>query len=361
MNRGEVLKRLSAQTFTYPLERMAVTLKQISKAAGVTAATVSRALNGKPGVGPRMRARIERIAGDLGYTPDAQAQALVTGRVSFLGLVVSDITNPYYPALARSVEEAAGDAGYSVLLMNTNWRTDRLHQAVDLLLTRRVAGLIMAVPVERADAAAAIPWDRIRGPVVLVGRTLEMGLDLPAVSVDHHLGGRLVGNHLRRLGHRNVAFIGGAAGDVPSRMRLAGLGQGLGEDLQMTVSHGEWTVESGERQLGEILASGRRPDAVFAANDLIAIGAHRALRGAGLVPGHDVGLVGYDDIPSARYMDPPLTTVAQPTEAMGRLAVTTLLADLGEATPEPLHALEPRLIVRGSCGAKRRHVHLVDA
>lgn len=333
---------------------MAVTLKQISKAAGVTTATVSRALNGKPGVGPRMRARITRLAEELGYTPDAQARALVTGRVPFLGLVVSDITNPYYPALARSVEEAAGDGGYSVLLMNTNWRTDRLQQAVDLLLTRRVAGLILAAPVEREDAA--IPWERVRGPVVLVGRTLEAARNIPAVEVDHRLGGRLVGTHLQRLGHRRVAYLGGAAEDLPSRERLAGLREGLGGGV-ITVSHGDWTVASGERQMGELLVSGQRPDAAFAANDLLAIGAHRALRGAGLSPGRDVGLVGYDDIPAARYLDPALTTVAQPMEAMGRLATATLIAALGEGAPVPLNPLEPRLVIRRSSGATNRHIH----
>jgi len=284
----------------------------------------------------------------------------VTGRVPFLGLVVPDITNPYYPILARSVEEAAGDAGYSVLLMNTNWRTDRLRQAVDLLLTRRVAGLILAVPVEREDASAAIPWDRLRGPVVLVGRTLAAARGIPAVEVNHHLGGRLVGAHLRRLGHRTIAFLGGAAGDLPSRERLAGLREGMGDDGPVTVSHGSWTVESGERRMGELLVSGGRPDAAFAANDLLAIGAHRALRGAGLRPGQDVGLVGYDDIPTARYLDPALTTVAQPTAAMGRLATATLLAALGEAGPVSLDALEPHLIVRQSCGATNEHIHRMD-
>ncbi len=330
---------------------MAVTLKQISKTAGVTTATVSRALNGKPGVGARTRARIRRIAQDLGYTPDAQAQALVTGRVPFLGLVVSDITNPYYPALARSVEEAAGDGGYSVLLMNTNWRSDRLQQAVDLLLTRRVAGLILAAPVEREDAARGIPWDRIQGPVVLVGRPLDAARGIPAVEVDHRLGGRLVGVHLRRLGHRRVAYLGGADGDLSSLERLAGLREGLG-DAEITVSSGDWTVSSGERQMGELLVSGQRPDAAFAANDLLAIGAHRALRGAGLSPGRDVGLVG---------SGLGIAAVVTVAEAMGRLAVATLLAALGEGAPEPLHPLDPRLVIRQSSGATNRHVHLVDS
>ena len=338
---------------------MPVTLKQISKAAGVTAATVSRALNGKPGVGDRMRARIEHIAGELGYTPDAHAQALVTGRVPFLGLVVSDITNPYYPALARSVEEAAGDAGFSVLLMNTNWRTDRLKQAVDLLLTRRVAGLVLAAPVEREDAAAAIPWERIRGPVVLVGRRLDdakgvpadgAAMGIPAVEVDHRLGGRLVGAHLRRLGHRSVAYLGGAADDHSSRERLAGLREGLEDDVS-TVSHGDWTVASGARQMGELLVSGRRPDAAFAANDLLAIGAHQALRGAGLNPGRDDGMDG----------DPTLTTVAQPTQAMGRAAAATLLAALGEGEPPSPNPLEPRLVIRKSCGATNGHIYRAEA
>ena len=335
---------------------MSVTIKEIARVAGVTPATVSRALNDKPGVSRRVRARIARIAEELGYVPDPHARALVTGRVPFVGLVVPDITNPYYPLLARGVEEAAFEAGISVLLVNTDWRADRLRQAVDLLVSRRVAGLVIAVPLERGDARV-IPWTSLPGPVVLIGRDAPPGADFPSLEVNNHHGGLLVGRHLLARGWRRLAYLGGAPEDRPTRERGAGLRDALaagpGDAALVAESAGAWTVDSGDARMTALWEAGPRPDAVFAANDLIAIGAARAMARLGLCPGRDLGLVGYDDIPAARYLEPALTTIAQPTDEMGRRAARILFARLdGDEHPEPA-AVEPRLVVRQSCGHER--------
>lgn len=340
---------------------MGVTIKEIARVVGVTAATVSRALNGKPGVGVRVRKRIEAVAQEMGYAPDPHARALVTGRVSFLALVVPDITNPYYPALARGAEEEAFQAGYSLLLVNTDWREERLRQALDLLSSRRVAGLVLAAPVERLDSAAPYHWASLKGALVLIGRRSPPGSEFPSLEVNNQRGGYLVGTHLAAspIPRRRIAYLGGEEGDRPTTERLEGLRRALAEaDCAERLpdsafgpwTYGAWTVESGEARGCALFEADPTIDAVFAANDLLAVGVARAAVAKGRVVGEDLALIGYDDIPGSQYHSPSLTTVAQPTADMGKLAVRALLAQIeGGVMPDSL-ALEPTLVCRRSCG-----------
>jgi len=324
---------------------LGVTIKQIAETVGVSAATVSRALNGLPGVGPRVRKRIASEAARRGYSPDAHARALVTGRVPFLALVVPDITNPFFPAVARGAEEEAALRGCSLLLVDTGDRPERLEHALDLLSSRRVAGLVLAVPAANGQAA------RIAGRVVMAGVDAPPRSRVPVVGVDDRLGGRLVGRHLAALGRRSLAFVSGPARDRSSRLRLAGLRDEIPRDLLGPVSHGRWTVESGREQGRALFRSSSPPDAIFAANDLLAIGVAQAASDAGLAVGRDVALVGYDDVEVAGLASVPLTTVSQPKLELGRVAARTLL-DAIDGLDTPLPALlEPRLVVRRSCGS----------
>jgi LacI family transcriptional regulator, galactose operon repressor len=346
---------------------MGVTIKEIARKVGVTAATVSRALNGKPGVSATLRKRIEGVAEKMGYAPDLHARALVTGHVPFLALVVPDITNPYYPALARGAEEEAFQAGYSLLLVNTDWREERLRQALDLLRSRRVAGLALAAPVERLDSVKPYDWASLTGALVLIGRRTPEGTAFPSLELNNQRGGYLIGAHVAAssssstssLSGRRIAYLGGEEGDRPTVERLAGFRQALTEaglaDRLLDTSfgpwtYGPWTVESGQERARMLFEAVPNLDTVFAANDLLAVGVARAAAERGRVVGRDLALIGYDDIPGSRYHAPPLSTVAQPTAEMGRLAVRVLLAQIEErALPETL-ALEPRLVCRESCG-----------
>lgn len=332
---------------------MAATLAEIARLARVSVATVSRALNDQPGVGPRVRKRIQALAARMAYTPHANARALVTGRIPFLGLVVPDITNPFFPSLARGAEEEAFARGYSLLLLDTNWSAARLRQSFDLLTSRRVAGLMISVPIdgpgeERRD------WSVLARTVVMAGVPAPEGSGIRAVDVDDREGGRLVGRHLLQRGWRRIAFVAGSAGNRSALDRLAGLQEALAEagspDALGATSSGEWSEASGYDQARRLLALPDRPDAIFAANDLLALGVARAAHEARLAIGTDLGLAGYDDIDSVRWTAVPITSVSQPEFEVGREAARRLVALAEGAEADPDARLKPRLVVRASSG-----------
>ena len=331
---------------------MTVNIRDIAELAGVSEASVSRALNDRPGVSDATRERIRAVAERMGYRPDARARALVTGEVPLLGLVVPDITNPFFPAVARGAEEEAHEHGYSLLLLNTNWRRDRLLQAFEILSTRRVAGLMVSAPIPDALFAQVPGRTDFDGRVVCVSVDRPTGTRFDMIGVDDDAGGAAVSTHLLARGCRRIAFLSGPVEETSARQRLAGLRRALdkageGERLRY-VSHGEWTVRSGEAQTAQILDEGGRPDAVFAANDLVAIGAWRALRERGLRAGEDLALVGYDDIDAVRWPEVAITSVAQPKAEVGQGAVRLLLASLEAGAQGANVRLAPTLEVRQS-------------
>jgi LacI family transcriptional regulator len=341
-----------------PISR--ITIKDLARRAGVSVASVSRALNGQPGVGATTRRRIEELARALGYAPDSRAQALVTGQVPFVGLVVPDIANPFYPEVARGAEEALLERGHSLLLVNTDWQPGRLEQALGLLTSRHVAGLLVSVPLNgvlrRSD------WAQLQSSMVAVGQEVPRArgrLLPPLVDVDDRYGASMVGHHLAGLGWRRIAFLAGPERDRTARARLEGFRRGLeragaGGALR-EVRHGDWTVHSGYEEGRALLSGIRTPDAIFAANDLIALGVARAAAELGRRLGHDLGLVGYDDIEPVRYLEVPITSVAQPKRQLGQQAAQILLARLaGEPSPNRRVRLRPKLVIRSSCGADRR-------
>jgi LacI family transcriptional regulator len=337
------------------------TIRELAQRAGVSVASVSRALNQLPGVAEETRARISALAREIGYTPDERARSLVTGQVPFLGLVVPDIANPYYPEVARGAEEELLEQGYSLLLLSTDWQLPRLRRAFELLIARRVAGLLLAVPLNGELEEARRAGVDLERTVALVGQPAGKPHDVVSVEVDDRHGGWLVGQHLGDRGWQRTAYIAGPERDRAARERLGGLRKALAEagreGTLETVSHGEWSVASGYEQACRILdlvgAGARRNRlAFFAANDLLALGVAQAAAERGLRLGRDLGLVGYDDIDPVRYLEVPLTTVAQPKRELGRLAAHQLLARLrGQAVERRALRLRPTLVERGSSGA----------
>jgi LacI family transcriptional regulator len=331
---------------------MAATIKEIAGRLNVSVASVSRALNDLPGVGDKTRRKILKAAGELGYVPDFHARALVSGKVPFLGLVVPDITNSFFPALALAVEEAASAAGLSTILLNTNWRADRLRQSIDLLASRRVAGLILCEPLVPA-AMAGVDLAAIAPNMVLAGVEAPVGAEVCAVCVDDRDGGRQVGSHLAGRGVKSVAFVGGPKDNRASALRLEGLRDGLAADgagspaMVESVTNGPWTEESGYLQAGEILASGV-PDAVFAANDLLALGVMRRFSESGIQVGRGAALAGYDNTFIVSLTSTPVTSVDQPTAIMGAESVRCLTAQLETGRVQAGVTLKPSLAARAS-------------
>jgi len=336
---------------------MATTISDVARRAGVSTATVSRVLSGIGQARPDTRARVLAAARDLGYRPSGVARSLKLRRTRTVGLIVTDITNPFFPQLVRAVEDAARERDFAVLLCNAAEDPEREAGYLEVLAGRRVDGIIVASAGLGARQAAWIT--RAPLPVVLVNAAA--GPAAPTLLSDNVGGARLALDHLIALGHRSIGHVAGPAGNAAAPDRLAGArlaldAAGLGAD-RLAVAGGDGHVAGGTRATVELLAAVPDLTAVFAYNDLSAIGAIRAIRAAGLRVPSDVSVVGFDDVDLAAYADPPLTTVAQDIASLGRRAVGRLF-ELIDGDVRPGAGSEPtvlpvRLVVRGSTAPPR--------
>jgi LacI family transcriptional regulator len=337
---------------------MTSTIADVATRAGVSTATVSRVLSGVGGARPATRERVVEAARELGYRPSGVARSLKLRTTRTYGLIVTDIENPFFPQLVRAVEDAARDDGYAILLCNAANDPDREGAYLDLLVDRRVDGVVIAASslgVRHREWLDAAPL-----PVVLVNCSAP-GVRLPSIASDNRSGGRLAAEHLVRLGHRRIGALTATPRnpDAPDRLqgvRAALKAAGL-DPAAMPVATGDAGVAGGERAMRELLAAAPDTTGVVAYNDLTAIGAIRAVRASGRIVPDDVSVVGFDDVDLAAFVDPPLTTIAQSTGDMGRWAVARLAEAIsrngGGATDEDATAeviLPVRLVVRGSTG-----------
>jgi LacI family transcriptional regulator len=305
------------------------TMNDVARVADVSIATVSHVINGTRYVSPERAERVQAAMRELDYTPDATARSLRVGRTHTLGVVIPDNTNPFFAELARWIEEAGFDAGYTTILGNSGERADRERQYVSTLLSKRVDGLIIA-PWRKPDAALLRVLRKAQIPLVVIDRD-DVLPSADAVLYDDVGGGRQAAEHLRELGHTEIAAIAGPPDPGHSPGRLGGFVQALAD--------------------GGI----RRFTALFAANDLMAAGAIRELTGHGLAVPGDVSVVGFDDAPLAEMTTPALTTVRQPVQEMGDTAVSLLLARVtGQAVEGGgRHVLPTSLVVRESTAEAR--------
>jgi DNA-binding LacI/PurR family transcriptional regulator len=330
------------------------TLEQVAALAGVSRATVSRVVNGSPKVSPALRAQVERAVAKLGYVPNRAARSLVTRRADSVALVVSEphtrfLSEPFFAGMVRGVSAALAETGIQLLLLVAHDLPDRGR------LERYVAGGhvdgVLLASLHNDDPLPGV-LERAGVPAVLVGRPAGTG---PAsyVDADNRGGARQAVDHLARQGRRRIATITGPQDMGVGQDRLDGYRDGLraaglagGDDL---VEAGDFTEEGGAAAMGRLLERPGRPvDAVFAASDLMAAGALWTLRVAGRRVPDDVAVVGFEDSAVARYTQPPLTTVRQPIEEMGRQATRLLLAKVaGEAAGMHL-ILDVELVVRAS-------------
>ncbi|MFN2419323.1 MAG: LacI family DNA-binding transcriptional regulator, partial [Candidatus Limnocylindria bacterium] len=331
---------------------MGATIDDVAARSGVSTATVSRVLSGSVPARPGTRERVLSAARELDYRPSGIARALKRQETRTLGLVITDITNPFYPQLVRAVESAAHARGYAIVLANGGDDPARELEHLDLLVERRVDGIVIVS--SRMTRRHAERLRRTSVPAVLVNDSMA-GSDLPAVTTAHGRGARLATEHLIGLGHRQIAHIAAPADQAASGQRRQGVrdalrAAGLDDPL---VAIGDGGVAGGAQATEALIRS--EITAIVAYNDLTAIGALRALRSAGIAVPHGISVVGFDDIDLAAWTDPPLTTIRQPTDELGRRAVEHLADVLagndGSLLTGPV-LLEPALIVRESTAAR---------
>jgi LacI family transcriptional regulator len=317
------------------------TIRDVADRAGVSTATVSRVLAGIGNPKPDTAAAVMRAVGQLGYRPSGVARSLRMKRTRTLGLIVTDIQNPFFPELVQAADSAARSLNYSIILGSAAYDEHRAMHYLDLMVDRRVDGLIIA-----SSQLSDESWQWLLAspvPVVVVNAE-PTGLPVPVITSDNVGGTRLAVDHLIGLGHRRIAYIRGYEGFTADLPRVEGFRRACADGGIPTSGiveiRGDGQFEGGERATAELLAAGTDVTAIVCHNDVTAIGAMRAIRAAGQrVPQH-ISVVGCDDIAAASWVVPALTTVAQQKAEMGTMAVERLAA----ALDDPDHAGEAETI-----------------
>jgi LacI family transcriptional regulator len=318
-------------------------IKDVAAEAGVSVATVSRVLNSHPSVSEEARGRVLAAVEALGYRPNAVARSLRTAQTRTLGLVISDVLNPYFTELARFVEEEARALGYSVIIGNADERPELQDHHIRTLIDRRIDGLL----VSPADGGSPVLRD-----VALSGTPMP-GIDVPVVRADGTGAVKDLVAHLHGLGHRRLAIIAGPAATTTGNERVEAFRDAMRElGLALPdayIGQGDFQAASGRRATEGFLGLPEPPEVVFAADNLMALGALDAIRARGLRVPDDIALAAFDDIPWFVHTDPPITAIAQPTADLARAAVRAL-ADLIEGRTPQSVTLPARLVARRSCG-----------
>ncbi len=332
---------------------MPVTLEAIAKASGFSVATVSRALtNPNYPLSAATRQRIHQVAQSMGYKPNIAARSLRTDQTNTIGIIVDDLLSPFTPPIVRGIQDYLKQFDYLSLIVNTDWDPALEQDAIVTLVSRPVDGIIF---VEYSHFAVNEMLQESNKPYVFVHRLF--GLNIPnSVVPDDYYGAALAVRHLIGLGHRRIAYINGPEGWHNSQRRLAGYRAELAaHEIAIDpalIQPGDWEFEGGHAAACNLLAVDPMPTAIFAANDLMALGAVCALQDAGLnVPG-DVAIVGYDNRDFARIVRPRITTVSMPVYEMGWTAAELLLKQIehGRSDADEIK-VRGRLYVRETCGA----------
>lgn len=328
------------------------TINDVARRAGVSAATVSRVMNDTKPVSPELRQRVMQAMEELDYRPNLLAGSLRRRVTHTIGLIVPDTTNPFFGELAKSVEDVGFQHGYNVILCNSDYNLKRERSYVEVLKAKQVDGLIF-IPCSASTDHVSDLLEDWQGTVVTADR-LTPELDADSVTADDRGGGRLAALHLLGLGHRRIGCIQRPEYLAHIEDRLAGFREvlqqcGLDIDDELCVSGG-FRFEDGVGAGRALLSLPRRPTAIFAYNDIMAIGALQAARELNVLVPDDLAIVGFDDIPVASYVTPGLTTIRLPKYRIGTLAAETLLGRVRGEIEGPQHheVLEVELIIRGS-------------
>nr|WP_236790546.1 LacI family DNA-binding transcriptional regulator [Amycolatopsis sp. GM8] len=328
------------------------TQRDIAELAGVSITTVSHVVNGTRAVAPETKAAVLAAVEKTGYTGDAIARSLVTGGTRSIGVAISLLANPYFAALMQAVEREAASAGYTVLLADTHDTVATEQDTVRTLRSRRVEGLLLT-PAP-GDGPVINELVSLGVPVVLVDR-LTTRTDVDQVGAENIQSTSALTEHLASLGHRRIGLVSGAPGLSTSEERTLGYRLGLGRgglswSPELVVT-GHSSKDGGAAALRELMELSEPPTGLVVANDAMMVGVLHEARRRGLRVGREFAVAGYDDAEWADLVDPPLTTMAQPTEEIGRQAVRLLLARITNPDrPAETVRLPPHLMHRHSCG-----------
>ncbi len=340
-----------------------VTLADVSRRAGVSRTTASLVLNSSPSISAETQKRVRAAMKELGYVYNRNAAMLRSQRSMTLGLVVTEVQNPYFAELAMTLEDVADRSNYAVFVGYSRDDPARQRRLLDRLIERSVDGLIL-LPAAETDVAEIDSLLASSGiPLVLLARHFDLEHDY--VGADNVAAGQLLGQHLRALGARSVAFVGGPRRTSARQEREAGFRQSCARsEMEFLDSAGldsETTPDGGAHATQRLLDRGVIPDAIVAYSDIVAVGVYAELTRRGLEPGRDLAVAGFDDIPGSAHRTPPLTTVATFPTRIGERCGELMMARLGEpaigsatAPRAHLHSLvDPALRVRASTAAWR--------
>lgn len=326
-----------------------MTLDDVAKRARVSTATVSRVLNDAPGVRPATRARVLRAVAALNYTPNLNARALAGGSPRTLGMIVSNIANPFFLDIFRCVEAVARQRGYDVIVANTDYAQDRLASGINTILGRRVAGLALVVSETVPAMVGALA---AKLPVVLYDGGAHQLQHVANIRANYRGGMQRIVEYLYALGHRRMAFIGHHTSLGPlheRRKAFLAVAEEYAPGVKVRTVASADGMAGGQTAMRQLLASGFRPTAVACVNDLMAVGALRELHAHGIsVPG-DVSVTGFDNVALAEFVTPALTTADVPRGEIGRLICDALIPESGPVlAPGREVVVETQLIVRDS-------------
>ncbi len=325
----------------------------VARRAGVSTATVSRVINGTAFVAPKTAERVRDAIDALNFYPDINARTLGSGRSGMYGLIISDITNPYFPEMVKAFEDIAVEHHQEILIANTNYDPKRMEHCVARMLQRKVDGV--AIMTSEMEDRLIRTISRRQIPLVFMDTTVS-GPGISVVRVDYEAGVCIAMEHLFALKHRDIAFISGPLTLGSARLRAKAFREALEQHglsrNSLWMQEADHRVEGGARAMQRILGSGKRlPTALLTSNDLTAIGAMGAIHNAGLRIPEDISVIGFDGIELSAYTQPALTTLLTPRNELAEHAFRSLLQHKDSTARKPaakIHVVTPRLIVRGS-------------
>ncbi|HHG8783766.1 ribose operon transcriptional repressor RbsR [Enterobacter hormaechei] len=327
------------------------TMKDVARMAGVSTSTVSHVINNDRFVSEAIREKVDAAIKELNYAPSALARSLKLNQTRTIGMLITASTNPFYSELVRGVERSCFERGYSLVLCNTEGDEQRMNRNLETLMQKRVDGLLLLCTETHQPSKEIIQRYPSIPTVMMDWAPFDGTSDL--IQDNSLLGGDMATQHLIDKGHTRIACITGPLDKTPARLRLEGYlsameraGLAIPDGYRIT---GDFEFNGGFEAMQKLLAQEPRPRAVFIGNDAMAFGAYQALYQAGLRVPDDMAIVGYDDIELARYMTPPLTTIHQPKDELGELAIDVLIHRMAQPTLQQQRLqLTPVLMERGS-------------
>ncbi|MBK0096695.1 ribose operon transcriptional repressor RbsR [Erwinia sp. S63] len=326
-------------------------MKDVARLAGVSTSTVSHVINNNRFVSEQVREKVEQAIRELNYAPSALARSLKINQTRTIGMLLTASSNPFYSEVVRGVENSCYERGYSLILCNTEGDEERMNRSLETLMQKRVDGLLMMCTETHLPSAEILNRYPSVPMVMMDWAPFEGRGDI--IQDNALLGGELATQHLIDRGYTRIACIAGPQDKTPARLRLEGFHKAMASSglsvLPGYVVDGDFEFQGGFNAMNQLLTLELLPEAVFTSNDAMAVGVYHALFQAGLRVPQDIAVMGYDNIELARYLTPPLSTIHQPKDELGELAIDTLIHRMSDpdACQQTL-VLTPELVERGS-------------